>query len=96
MDRFEAAKQLTFTSTSLRDKYSAIATSKSEEANAKSQIFAQELANGTPVTQIDRLASAQTSKFSAVSTKLYYSILALEEERDHLRFMIKHQLEDYI
>lgn len=96
MDRDEVAKQLNSASIEIREKQSKLATVLCSENEARASVFQSELSKGTSVAASEKLAEIHTQHIITQRLKLRGEIVVLEEELNHLRFMVKWGLTDVL
>lgn len=94
MDRDEVARQLNSASVEIRKKQESLATVLCSENEARAQVFSSELSKGTSVAASEKLAEIHTQHIVTQRLKLRGEIIVLEEELNHLRFMVKWNLTD--
>ena len=94
--REELAQQLNKTSRALRDAYVRHGELSRTNLSQRTQSIKSELMGGGSVSGADRRADIDTVDVAKDIARTVAEIKSLEERRDHLRFVIKHGLEDYL
>lgn len=96
MNTQDAGKRLNQISCQLRECHEALGKLVSEEITLKTDSYKTNLAQGLPITAVEKMAAVSAANKSTRIVELRGEIASLEEESTHMRFMIKHGLGDIL
>lgn len=93
MVRNQQSDRMNEVSNQLRDLYRKMGELKGSETTNRAQTYKNEMVQGTSAAATHQLADVHSASHTAEIQKTQGEIYALEEERDHLRFMVKYGME---